>query len=144
MAASGTPYSVAEQSNFDNAGFFRDFRQPASVPAWQRGASTTGAQPYLEVFGSTLDQDFELDTPVALALIPQLASTDPDAALALMTVLMPPRQSLPPDEYFNKMLAALKDSTVGGATSSAPSVPAPRRPWWLPGSARPAGTCRRS
>ena len=114
MAASGTPYSVAEQSNFDNAGFFRDFRQPASVPAWQPGASTTVAQPYLEVFGSTLDQDFELDTPVALALIPQLASTDPDAALALMTVLMPPRQSLPSDEYFNKMLAALKDSTVGG------------------------------
>lgn len=114
MAAPGAPCTAAEQWNFANAACFRDFRCAASMPPWQRGASTTVAQPYLDVYGTTLDQAFDLDTPVALALIPQLASADPDAALTLMTVLMPPNQSLPPDDYFNKMLAALKDSTIGG------------------------------
>lgn len=113
MAAPGTPCSAAEEWNFANADCFRDFRTAAWAPAWQRGASTTVALPYLDVYGITLDQEFDLDTPVVLALIPELARSDPDAALTLMTLLMPPNQSLPPDEYFNKMLTALKDSTIG-------------------------------
>jgi hypothetical protein len=113
MAASVNPCSAAEQWNLANEGCFGDFRVPASMPAWQRGASTTLAQPFLDVFGTTLDRQFDLDTPVGVALVPELASSDPDAALALMTMLMPPNQSLPPDEYFNKMVVALQDSTVG-------------------------------
>ena len=71
MAAPGAPCTAAEQWNFANAACFRDFRCAAAMPPWQRGASTTVAQPNLDVYGTTLDQAFDLDTPVAPTLMPR-------------------------------------------------------------------------
>lgn len=70
----------------------------------------------LDAFSSTLNGDFNLDGPMALALAAQLAKTNPDQAALLLASRIPPEQvaAAQKDERFlDKLLSATKDGIVG-------------------------------
>ena len=61
---------------------------------WQPVAGTsygpfgaTCSAPVTDVFGASLDQDFSIDGPVFAALVPQLASKDPEGLATLLAVI---------------------------------------------------------
>ena len=92
------------------------------------GASTTVAQPYLDVFGTTLDRQFDLDTRWA-ALVPSLPAPTPMPRCPNADAT---DQSLPARRVFQQDGGGAQDSTVGWGTSSATfgaSTTAARAAW---------------
>lgn len=95
---------------------------------WQPVAGTyygpfgaTCSAPVTDVFGASLDQDFSIDGPVFAALVPQLASKDPEGLATLIAVTFPSSAKLSPeeaDQRLTKLLKSLQESTVGGGKST--------------------------
>ena len=90
--------------------------QPVSGTSYGPFGATCSA-PVTDVFGASLDQDFSIDGPVFAALVPQLASKDPEGLATLLAVTFPAPGKLSPeqaDQNFSKLLSAFQESTVGG------------------------------
>jgi hypothetical protein len=110
------PRTHAERLAFANACTFTDLLHPPLGGALGQPQLTCSAT-QLDVFDTTLNQDFELDRPVIAALVPQMAQQDPTATAALLGLAYPPPRALSPaeaDVWLDKLLAALGDSITGG------------------------------
>lgn len=110
------PRTAAEKRTFADACLFNDlFMPPAGGAIGQPQLEC--AAPRLDVYDTTLDQEFELDRPVIAALLPQIAQHDPEGAAALLGAANPPPRALSAaeaDVWLDKTLAALGDSITGG------------------------------
>lgn len=120
MASNKPTRSSAEEINFSRA---RDLRNACTLrnSVGQRFPGVTAPTSYLDMYSTTLDQEFGLDIPVLAALLPQLAQTDADGTALLLAATFPPAQSLPPaaaDRWFDKMLNSLQDALVSGGNIS--------------------------
>lgn len=120
MASNKPTRSSAEEINFSRA---RDLRNACTLrnSVGQRFPGVTTPTSYLDMYSTTLDQEFGLDIPVLAALLPQLAQTDADGTALLLAATFPPAQSLPPaaaDRWFDKMLNSLQDALVSGGNIS--------------------------
>lgn len=110
------PRTDAEKRAFADACLFNDLLMPPGGGALGQPQFECLA-PRLDVFDTTLDQEFELDRPVIAALLPQMAQHDPEGAAALLAAANPPPRPLSAaeaDVWLDKTLAALGDSITGG------------------------------
>lgn len=109
------PFTPAERLAQAQACVFQNFSRPYS-PFSVGPFGAACAAPRLDVFQTTIDADFGLDGPVLHALLPQLVSLDVESACCLLaSQALPPRPLSPAeaDQWLNRLLSALKDSTVG-------------------------------
>lgn len=112
-----TPRTPAEQLAFQQACALPRIPYGSTPPARGPLGMSCSAVAY-DFFQTTLDEDFQLDAPVAAALLLQLAQTDPEAALQMLA----PVEELPAkpltereaDAAFQKLWGSLRDSLIGG------------------------------
>lgn len=112
-----TPTTPAERQTFAQCGALDRFFSPAL----SRGGSSFSMaceMAAMDAFSSRFEGDFELDGPVLAALVSQLAATQPDQAALLMAASLPPEQrprnAAEADSAFDRLMAATRDSLVGG------------------------------
>ncbi len=71
----------------------------------------------LDAFFSTLNGDFDLDSPMLKALFGQIAEAQPDQATLLMAATLPPaslpRTTAEADSAFNRLMASTGDGLFG-------------------------------
>lgn len=118
----GSPYIMAprtgaEQCSFSQLNtldrFFNSCRAPA-LGAYSMSCAPTSS---LDVFGSRLDDEFILDWPVFLAVLPEMASKDPQGTAQMMVEVMGdqlPKDEAKANQVFERLWAEAKEATVGG------------------------------
>lgn len=110
------PTTQAENLAHCQSPLFSSMLQP--MPFSSRGPAGWACQGMvIDVSQTTLDQDFQMDGPVLTRLLPDLVSSGPDAAVSLLDSAYPPpanMNSAQADQWLEKLLDKLADSTVGG------------------------------
>lgn len=127
-----TPSTAAEKQTFAQCSALdRLFASPVSNGTIAYGMSCQVST--IDAFSSVLNEDFELDRPMALALAAQLVSTQPEQAVLLLAATVPPDKR-PTDDRF---VEALGDTLIGGGNlpgNVAGSTEAALRAHWKKGA----------
>lgn len=111
-----TPRTGAEQRTFSQLSSLDHFFDSCRAPAMGAYAMSCGPTSSLDIFSDRLDNQFDVDWPVFCALLPQLASADPQGTAQLLYEMAEgqiPKDVAKADMAIDRLWKEAKDAAFG-------------------------------
>lgn len=111
-----TPRTGAEQRTFSQLSSLDHFFDSCRAPAMGAYAMSCGPTTSLDIFSDRLDNQFDVDWPVFCALLPQLASADPQGTAQLLYEMAEgqiPKDVAKADMAIDRLWKEAKDAAFG-------------------------------